>query len=171
MATHWYALHVRSRAEFAVAQYLEGAKYSVFLPTYSDLHRWSDRVKTIRTPFFPGYVFCRMDINARLSVLQAPGVVNVVSCGRSFVPVPDDEIAAVRAVASSPLFARHCPYLNVGDQVIIKRGPLAGVEGMLIQVKNDYRLVVSIHLLQRSLAVEVDLADVHPVARRFSLAG
>ena len=170
MTPQWYALHVRSRAEFAVAHYLEDANYSVFLPTYSDLHRWSDRVKSIRTPFFPGYVFCQMDINARLPVLQAPGVVKVVSCGRNYIPVPDEEIAAVRAVASSPLFVRQCPYLNVGDRVVIKRGPLAGVEGMLTQFKNNYRLVVSIHLLQRSLGVEVDLADVQPVTRRFSIA-
>jgi transcription antitermination factor NusG len=170
MTPRWYAVHVRSRAEFTVAQYLEYVNYSVFLPTYNDLHRWSDRVKSIRTPFFPGYVFCQMDISMRLPVLQAPGVIHIVSCGKSCVPVPEEEIAAVRALASSPLFVRQCPYLNVGERVVIKRGPLAGVEGILTQFKNNYRLVVSIHLLQRSLGVEVDLADVQPVERRFALA-
>jgi len=164
----WYAVQVRSRSEFTASDYLTVSGYDTFLPSYKEIRRWSDRSKLVQVPFFPGYVFCRLNINARLPVLQAPGVLSIVGFGNRFEPVDEADIAAVRAVADSQVFARPCPYLTVGQSVVLTRGPLAGIEGLLMDVKNERRLIVSIHLLQRSLAVHVDLADVKAVNKQFS---
>ena len=163
MTPQWYAVQVRSRSEFTVSDYLRCSGYNTFLPSYRDVRRWSDRVKEIHVPFFPGYVFCHMDINARLPVMQAPGVLSIVGFGNTFMPVSEAEIASVQAVVASPAFARPCPYLAIGERVVLARGPLRGVEGLLTQISNERRLVISIHLLQRSLAVQVDMTDVKAV--------
>lgn len=169
MTSPWYALQIRSRSEFTTSELLTASGYDTFLPSYKDVRRWSDRIKQVQVPFFPGYVFCRLDINDRLPVLQAPGVLSIVGFGNKFEPVDEADIAAVRTVANSPVFARPCPYLAVGERVLLVRGPLAGIEGLLMEVKNERRLVVSIHLLQRSVAVPVDMADVRPLHKKFHI--
>ncbi|HYP13328.1 MAG TPA: UpxY family transcription antiterminator [Bryobacteraceae bacterium] len=165
MQRAWYAVRVRSNHEQASADFLKNVGHEVFHPTYRDLRQWSDRVKEINAPLFNGYIFCRMDISRRLPVMQAPGVVSIVSFGKTFLAVPEEEIAAVEQIVKSPLFARPCPYLNVGERVRVERGPLAGVEGILLERAGDNRLIVSVHLLQRSIATEVDLEWVRPVGR------
>jgi transcription antitermination factor NusG len=165
MEHKWYALRVRSNAEQTSATYLQSIGRNIFLPTYRERRQWSDRVKEVRIPLFRGYVFCSMDINDRLPVLQAPGIVEVVGFGKEFVPVPDSEIEAVRKIVNSPAFARPYPFLTAGTHVQLKRGPLAGVEGILVEAKAEYRLVVSVTLLQRSVAVEVDADWVQPASR------
>jgi transcription antitermination factor NusG len=110
-----------------------------------------------------------MDIQQRLPVLQSPGVIDIVSFGKTFIPIAEEEIEAVKRVVNSPAFAGPCPYLNVGDRVNVHRGPLAGLEGILVEMKNEHRLIVSVHLLQRSIAAEVDLDCVKPVKPRFHL--
>ena len=170
MTFPWYAVHVRSRSEFTVSEHLTVSGYDTYVPSYKEIRRWSDRVKQIQIPFFPGYVFCRININARLPVMQAPGVLSIVGFGNRFAPVDEADIAAVRAVADSPMFARPCPYLAVGQRVSLTGGPLAGIDGLLMAVKNERRLVVSVHLLQRSVAVQVDMADVRPVHQTFFVA-
>ena len=165
----WYALRVRSNFEQTTTAFLQSESYRVFCPTYRERRHWSDRTKEINVPMFGGYIFCHMDIQKRLPVIQAPGVVNMVSFGKTFLPVPDDEIEAVRTIVNSPLFARPCPYLNVGDWVRVERGPLAGVEGILQEIKKECRLVVSVHLLQRSVSVEVSLDWIKPVKQSFRI--
>src|SRR4051812_30681029 len=101
--SYWYALRVRSNAEHKAHNLLESMGYNVFLPTYRVRRKWSDRMKDLTLPLFSGYLFCFMDINNRLPVLQAPGVLNVVGCGKILTPIPEDQIAAVRRMVSSTL--------------------------------------------------------------------
>jgi transcription antitermination factor NusG len=162
MSTAWYALRVRSNFEQTTSTFLTANGQEAFLPTYRERRRWSDRMKDVDVPLFRGYVFCHMDITRRQAIVQAPGFLNVVRCGTEFLPVPDAEIAAIRTIVSSPVFRTPWPYLCMGEKVIIDRGPLAGVEGILLEQKNERRLIVSVHLLQRSVAAEVSLDWVRP---------
>lgn len=168
MQQFWYAVRVRANHEHKTAHFLKSLGYDIFHPTYRDRRQWSDRVKELDVPLFSGYVFCHMDIHQRLPVMKAPGVVEVVGFGKTFLPIPDQEIAAVRAVVNSPAFARPCPYLQIGERVRVEKGPLAGVEGILLERKTDTCLVVSVHLLQRSIATQVDVDCVRAVTQSFS---
>lgn len=163
----WYAVRVRSNHESTAAEYLKSIGNEVFNPTYRDSRRWSDRVKQVDVPLFSGYIFCNMDINRRLPVLQAPGVINIVAFGKQFMPISVQEIGAVRKTVESPLFARRCPYLTTGERVRVQCGPLAGVEGILVERRNDTRLVVSVDILQRSISAEVNIEWVRPVQTNF----
>lgn len=162
----WYALRVRSNFESTVASMLEARGFEGFLPTYTARRRWSDRVKEIQMPLLPGYVFCRLDIHNRLPVLTIPGMVSIVGIGKQPVAVDEHEIEAVRSIVRSRLQAQPWPYLRAGQSVRIERGPLAGLEGILVEFKSGYRLVVSVTLLQRSVAAEVEGDFVRPVAPR-----
>lgn len=138
------------------ARYLKATGFEEFLPLYSVRRRWSDRVKVVELPLFDGYVFCRIDERHLVPVLGAPGVVHVVSFDGKPAPIPEEEIEAVRRLVASKLPASPCPYLKEGAAVRIRSGPMKGVEGRLIQIKNRYRLVLSVHMLQRSVEVEID---------------
>ena len=152
----WFVLRLRSNFERVTAQFLESRGYEVFLPTYRRRRRRSDRVQEIQVPLFPGYVFCRMDFNRRLPVLMAPGVIGIAGLGKIAVPVSEHEIASVRAIAQSRLFSEPWPYLQAGSRIVIEHGPLAGTEGILICIKGEFRLVASISILQRAVAVELE---------------
>jgi transcription antitermination factor NusG len=161
----WFALRVRPRAEKAVAAALRGKGYEEFLPVHLERRRWSDRVATVEMPLFPGYVFCRFDAHQRLPILTTPGVVLVVSVGKAPAPIPEVEIDSLRVVVNSRLPVEPWPYLHIGQRLQIVAGPLAGAEGLLLSVKNRNRLVVSVTLLQRSVAVEIAENCVWPVTR------
>ena len=135
---------------------LRGRGLEEFLPCYRLRSRWSDRDKEIERPLFPGYLFCRFDPYDRLPVLSTPGVVHIVGLGKMPIPVEEREVEAVRVLVRSGLSARPHPFLQVGNRVVIERGPLAGVEGTLTKVKNAHRIVVSVTLLQRSVSAEID---------------
>jgi transcriptional antiterminator NusG len=153
---NWFALQVRSRWESSTAVLLGGKGYHTLNPTYTTKKRWSGRVKEVSAPLFPGYIFCQFDVQRRLPVLVTPGVIAVVSRGRIPVPVNDSEIAGIQKVVSSGLHAEPWPYLEVGQRVRIEKDALAGLEGILIQLKANHRIVVSVSLLQRSVSLEVD---------------
>lgn len=159
----WYALRVRSKFESVASATLRGKGYEEFLPVYLSRRRWSDRVKELALPLFPGYLFCRFDVHDRLPILTTLGVVAIVGAGKTPVPVSDEEIAAVEAVVRSGLPAQPWPCLTVGSRVFIERGPLAGVEGIALNVDKKYRLVVSVSLLQRSVAVEIEREWARPI--------
>ena len=159
----WYALRVRSNCEKLVALTLRGKGYPEFLPLYKRISRWCDRKKVIESPLFPGYVFSHFDVNCRLPVLTIPGVVLVVGFGNKPEPIPNEEIDAIQRFVGSGLPVEPWPFLNVGEAVVVEYGPLAGLEGVLTEVKNRHRLVVSLTLLQRSVAVEIDRDCVRPV--------
>ena len=165
----WYALDVRQRTEHFTAQLLHQKGYKPFLPTYLLKRRWRDRVKVLNQPLFSGYLFCRFDPLVRLPVLTTPGVISIVG-GKEPSPVPEREIEAVWKIVNSAVSAEPWPYLRCGDSVTISEGPLRGVEGILAVIKNVYKVVVSINLLQRSVAAEVDRALVLPlnIARHLS---
>lgn len=162
MTFPWYAIRVRSNYEQTASRYLDAVGYEVFVPTYEDRRRGCDRIRRVQVPLFPGYIMCRMDTNFRMPVLTAPGVVNIVGFGSEFVSVPEDEIQAVRLMIASQVAVEQWPYVNVGERVRIVDGPLAGLTGILADFKNRQRLIISVHLLQRSVAAEVDRDAVRP---------
>jgi transcription antitermination factor NusG len=159
----WYAVRVRSNFEQVTASVLAGKGYEQFAPTYRVRRSWSDRVKEIQVPLFPGYVFCRLDAMYRLGVLTTPGVVSIVGFGKEPAIVADSEIEAIQAIIRSNLNAQPWPFVAVGRKVMLERGPLKGLEGIVAEVKNDVRLVVSLTLLQRSVSVEVERDWVRPL--------
>jgi transcription antitermination factor NusG len=163
-ALPWYAIRVRSNCEKTVLVALAGKGYEVFLPTYRTRRRWSDRYKQIDSPLFSGYTFCRLDASRRLPVLTTPGVVSIVGTSAGPLPIEEREMDSVRMLVSSGLIVGPFPFLREGQFVALESGPLAGVEGVIVNVKNQFRLVVSISLLQRSISVEIDRAWVRPVS-------
>lgn len=159
----WFALRVRSNYERVAAMHLRDRCIEEFLPSYKAERQWSDRKKQIDQYLFPGYVFCRLNPDDRMPALTIPGVVGLVGFGKGPLAIPDNEIENVRRMVGSGLLVGPWPFLAVGQTVVIERGPLTGVEGMLMEVKKAYRLVVSVHLLQRSVSVEVDRSWLRPV--------
>lgn len=160
----WFAVRVRARAESTVSQFLRGRGFDTLCPTFQERRQYSDRIKTLDSALFPGYLFCQMDRNDRLPILSTPGVETIVGFGREPHPVDPLEILAVQAVIRSGLMARPHPFLRIGQKVRVESGPLASLEGILVATKTDHRLVVSVSLLQRSIAAELDSAHVRPVS-------
>jgi transcription antitermination factor NusG len=159
----WFALQVKQRYEQSTAWALRNKGYEEFLPLYKCRHRWSDRIKQLDRVLFPGYLFCKLDPNNRLPILTTPGVLLIVGIGKTPVPVEESEITAVRSIVASQLPAQPWPFLRAGQRVCIDAGPLRGLEGMFLNHRNQCRLVVSVTLLQRSVAVEVDSDWVTPL--------
>src|ERR1700684_767866 len=159
----WFALHVRSRHESCVADYLNGQGYEWFLPLYKSKKRWSDRIKEVKSPLFPGYLFCRFNQHDRLPILKTPGVVQIVGFNRIPAVVDETEISALQTLMATGVANQPCPFLEIGDKVRIESGPLRSLEGILMDFKGHHRLVLSVTLLQRSVAVEIDSALVTPV--------
>ncbi len=159
----WYALQVRTRWEGSTALLLSGKGYETLLPTYKAKKRWSGKPKEFNVPLFPGYVFCRFDAQKRLPVLVTPGVISVVACSKVPLPVDEGEIAALQTVVATGLLAEPWPYLELGQKVRIESEPLRGLEGILISFKGNHRIVLSVSLLRRSVALEVDQSSVRPV--------
>jgi transcription antitermination factor NusG len=160
----WYALLVRSRRESQVFSQLSGQGYECFLPVYKSERRWSDRMKEVQQPLFPGYLFCRFDIYNRGPVLMAPGVHQIVGIGRTPVAVAESEIESIRQVLASGLPSQPWLYLEVGQRVRVNHGSLNNLEGILISFKGGHRVVLSVSLLQRSVAMEVDLSWVTAIS-------
>jgi transcription elongation factor/antiterminator RfaH len=154
----WFALQCWTRKESLIASQLECQGFECFLPKYKSIREWSDRKKEVEQPLFPGYIFCRFDYSQRRPVVLTPGVLQVVGYGKSPIPVDDKEIAAVQLAVASQVLSQPWPYIQVGERVKIHTGKLTGLEGILINFKGHHRVVLSVSLLQRSVALEVDLA-------------
>lgn len=159
----WFALRVKSRAEKIVATIARNKGFEEFLPLYQSRRRWSDRFKSVELPLFPGYVFCRLNPEFRLPLLTIPGVLSFVGIGKTPVPIDEAEIAAIRTAIGAGLSAEPYPFLEVGQKVRLAEGPLAGLEGLLVEVRKQQRLAVSVSLLKRSVAVEIDRHWVRPL--------
>lgn len=159
----WFALQVRTRHEQGVASHLGSIGFEWFLPLYKCRKRWSDRIKESEVPLFPGYLFCRLNPQDRLPILKTPGVLQIVGYNRHPVPVDEMEISALQRLVSSGVPNHPWPYLEIGEQVRIESGPLRGLEGRVVEFKGNHRLVLSVKLLQRSVAVEMDSAFVESV--------
>jgi transcription antitermination factor NusG len=159
----WYALHVRARHEKAVDRVLRERGYDALLPMYRARRRWSDRIQEVELPLFPCYVFCRFDPHRLTPIMTTPGVIRPISFGTKIVPVDEAEIGAIQAVIGSRLNCEPWPYFRVGQRVRIEHGCLSGLEGFVQLMKGRFRLVVSVTLLQRSCAVEIDQAWLSPI--------
>jgi transcription antitermination factor NusG len=159
----WFALQVKPLREKHVGSLLAAKGFTEFVPLYRDRRRWSDRIKEIELPLFPGYLFCRLDPNNRLPVLMTDFVKYIVGAGRTPIPVDDSEVEAIRTIVTSGQDALPWKFLQAGCMARIQEGPLQGLEGVLIEVKKRHRLVVSVTILQRSVAVEVEREWVRPV--------
>jgi transcription antitermination factor NusG len=152
----WYGIRTRSNHERVAAIILTGKGYDPYLPVYRlQRPRAETRVESEHL-LFPGYVFCRFDVKKRLPILMTTGVISVLGFGKEPAPIPDEEIEAVRAVLRSGLHAEPCAYLREGQRVRVTHGSLDGVEGILIKKKNQFRMVISVTMLQRSISVEID---------------
>jgi transcription antitermination factor NusG len=159
----WCALRVKARFEKVVSATARGKGFEEFLPLCLSRRRWSDRFKSVELPLFPGYVFCRLNPEYRLPLLTIPGVLNFVGIGRIPAPIDDHEIAAIRATVQSGLLAEPYPFLDVGQRVRLEEGPLAGLEGFLVEVRKQERIAVSVTLLRRSIAVDIERQWVRPL--------
>ena len=158
----WYALYTCPRHEKRVAKQIEQQRISCFLPLYRSVRRWKDRRKELDLALFPGYVFVRIALQDRLRVLQMASVVRFVCFNGLPLPLPRGEMEALMNGLTSGVRAEPHPYLKVGRRVNVKHGPLAGSQGILIRRKDKFRVVLSLDLIMRSVAVEVDEADVEP---------
>ena len=158
----WYAVAVSPRHEKAVGRYLACRSVKVFLPVYRSIRRWKDRRKELDLVLFPGYVFVNLDLRNRLEVLQLPSVRHFVCFQDHPAAMEDAEIESLQAGLTAGVCAQPHPYLREGRRVRVVRGPLAGMEAIMQRRKDRFRLVLSIELIMRSVALEVDEADVQP---------
>ncbi len=160
---NWYALYTCSRREKRVAQQIECRQVSCYLPVYRSVRRWKDRRKELELALFPGYVFVCMSLSNKLKVLEVPGVVQFVSFDGRPAAIPAEEIETLRNRLGGDAKIEPHPYLRTGRKVRVHSGPFQGLEGIIVRRKDRCRLVFSIDLIQRSLAIEVDEADVEAV--------
>jgi transcriptional antiterminator RfaH len=161
----WYAILTKTGRERNAMLLLENSGFECYLPVSKSSRRWSDRTKKIDVPLFPGYLFCRMNPNDRLPVLITPGVVLIVGRGKTPIPIEEHEITAIQRVSTSGLSTMSWPYLQVGQMARIEEGPLQGMTGIVVRIKSGLKLVLSVQLLQRSIAVEIDrswIRGTHP---------
>jgi transcription antitermination factor NusG len=152
----WYAVYTRHQHEKTVAQILNNKGFETLLPLYSASRRWADRTKLLFLPLFPCYVFINASLERRLAIMMTPGVHALVSNAGQPAAIPPEEIDAVRRAVESGARVEPHPLLKCGDWVRVKGGLLAGIEGILVRKKNVYRLVVSVEMLGKAVAVEVD---------------
>ena len=158
----WFAAYTSPRHEKKVALQMEGNEIEFFLPLYRTVRRWKDRRKQLDLPLFPGYIFVHIALRDRLRVLRLPGVLQFVSFAGKPAPLPHGDIESLRNGLAGGLRAEPHPYLKVGKRVRVRGGPFAGLEGILTRRKDKFRVVLSIELIQRSVAVEVDESEVEP---------
>jgi transcription antitermination factor NusG len=159
----WYAAYTSANHEKRVSEQLGVREVEHFLPLYASLRRWKDRRVKLELPLFPGYVFVRTALRNRLQVLQVPGVVRLVGFAGTAAAVPAEEIETLRTSLRDGVRAEPHPYLTAGQRVQARSGPLVGLTGILVRRKSRTRVVVSVNLIQRSVAVEVDEADLVPL--------
>lgn len=157
----WFATQVRVGREHVCARHLHARGYEVFLPCHTEYRRWSDRVKEAVHPLFAGYVFCRASFHVVGKIVTTPGVVRIVGDGTRALPVSAEEIDAIQRIVTAGIRPEPWPYLRTGQHVRIDVGPLRGTEGIFVASRQGGRVVVSISLLCRSVAVEVDARWVH----------
>ncbi len=158
----WYAAYTAARHEKRVGEQLARKQIEYFLPLYETIHRWKDRRARVALPLFPGYVFIHIPLRHRLQVLEVPSVVRIVDFGGIPAPLADTDIERLRHGLAQAKAEPH-PYLTVGRRVRIKSGPFQGLEGILKRKKDNLRLVLSLDLIMRSIALDIDGAEVEPL--------
>jgi transcription antitermination factor NusG len=156
----WHALYTRHQHEKVTAHLLTQKGFDILLPLYTTSRRWKDRIKELSLPLIPGYVFFRGGLDRRLDLLSTSGVHSLLRSGDQIAVIPEPEIQAVRQIVRSRVQAEPHPFLKCGDRIRVKFGPLAGIEGILIRKKDQFRLVLSVEALNRSIVVEIDGTEV-----------
>jgi transcription antitermination factor NusG len=159
----WCAIYTRHQHEKAIAQILSAKGLEVFLPLYNATRRWKDRTMHLSLPLFPCYLFLRGMKERRLEVVTTPGIVSILSVNGEVATIAESEIESVRRAVEWGNRVEPHPFLRCGDRVRVISGPLQGLEGILVRKKNLYRLVLSVEILERSAAVEVDVSAVERV--------
>jgi transcription antitermination factor NusG len=162
----WCAVYTKHQHEKTASELLARKGFEVFLPLYRAARRWKDRTKIVSLPVFPCYLFLRTSFDRKSEILQTPGVFWLVESGGRTCAVPDSEVEALRRITESSAKIEPHPYLRCGDYVRVREGALAGIEGALIQVRNRYRVVVSVDLLQKAVTVEVDFSVLERIEPR-----
>jgi transcription antitermination factor NusG len=160
---HWYALRTRSRHEKVVRDQLMHQGIEPLLPTVKRLSQWKDRKKEVEVPLFSGYCFVRFHSDQKMPVLKTAGVVDIVGGGHRPEPIPDEEITAIQTLMTSVLPYDPHPYLQEGMKVEVVRGPLQGVQGILLRKDKRHRLILGVRIIQQAAAVEINVGDVVPV--------
>ena len=160
----WYAVQTRARHEKRIGDELERKSILAFVPTRREAHRWTDRTKMVDVPIFSCYIFVKIPAApaTRLEVLKTPGVFRFVTVNGLPAPIPNEQIESLQTVIASKLPLSPCGFLRIGQRVRIRGGSLDGVEGRLMGVKGDHKLVISINLIQQSVAVTIDGYAVEP---------
>jgi transcription antitermination factor NusG len=164
-AARWFAAYTCANHEKRVREQLEQRWVESFLPVYESVRRWKDRRVRLEMPLFSGYIFVHIAPVNRLHVLQIPGVVRLVGFNGELAPLPDDEIESLKRGLAAGVRAEPHPFLRIGRRVRMRSGPFEGREGILLRKKGRLRLVLSIELILRSVVIDVDAADVEPLAR------
>jgi len=167
----WYAAQVKASCEKAVAVMLRSHGYDEFVPLRKWRRRWSDRTKEDEVPVFPGYVFFRIQRPVITRVVTVPNVIRIVGFGKEPVSIPESEINAIRCAVESGKLVTPAAFLQRGQLARVVSGSLTGVEGLFVERRGQNRLILSITLLQRSVAVEIDKHDVEPVSKSLYVAG
>jgi transcription antitermination factor NusG len=161
----WYAAYTCANHEKKVREQLEQRAVESFLPLYETVRRWRDRRIRLRLPLFPGYIFVHLAAEDRLKVLEVAGVVRIVSFNGKLTALPSDEIEGLKRSLVDGVRAEPCPFLTVGRRVRVKSGPFAGRQGILLRRKKNLRLVLSVDVIMRSLAIDIDASEVEPIFR------
>lgn len=156
----WFAVQVRPRHELTTAKILRNKGVEEFVPLYNSRRQWSDRQKDIQLPLFTGYIFCKFASRAKLPVVTTPGVIRIVGSRKGPIPIADHEIASIQIAVQEPVNVSPHPYLAIGSKVKVEEGPFTGLQGILVNHKNGSQLVVSLDIVQRSMAIEIDRSAV-----------
>jgi transcription antitermination factor NusG len=159
----WYAAYTRANHERRVADQLAARGVENFLPQYESVRKWKDRKVRLQLPLFPGYVFVHLALQSRLQVLQVPGVAWLVSFSGRPVAVPEEEFARIRDFLNKGFRAEPHPYLKAGRRVRVRCGPFEGMEGIVVRKRKRFRFVISLHLIRRSVSVDISEAELMPV--------
>ena len=162
----WYAAYTSARHEKSVAEHLRQREVECFLPLYETVHRWNNGRHRVQLPLFPGYIFVHMSLREKLRVLQVPGLANLVSFNGVPAALPEADIDALRSALTAGVPAQPYRYLTVGSRVEICRGPLQGMKGILLRHHSQFRVVLSVEMIMRSIVVEIEAADVIALDRR-----
>ena len=159
----WYAVYTKSRHEKVAETNLKNRGVTTFLPLREVVSRWKDRNKTIHVPLFPSYVFVNVGVMDLHRVTYTKGVLKVVGTNGTPVPVPADQVEAIKVLVQSKIKYDPYPYFERGREVLIKSGPLQGVVGKIMDKRSRHRLVLSIDLIKKSVSLEIDVLDIEPL--------
>jgi transcription antitermination factor NusG len=158
----WYAIYTKHQHEKSAADLLARKGFEILLPLYRSIRRWKDRDKSVLSPLFPCYLFVRTDLSRKVDILRTPGVFWLVESGGCACQIPDTDVEEINKIVQSPARVAPHPYLKSGEWVRVRHGALEGLEGILTRFKNQYRVVVTVEPLRKSVAVEVDISAIEP---------